>query len=143
MLKPTMYLNAITCAFFGGLFVIAGGSVAVFLGDPPIGLVNALGAALLFNAAHLAFEARKVQPAKKIVMYFVMGDALWVAATGVLVFGGIYITSPQGIFAAMAVAALVGAFAVGQVLYASQARNYGKQENTANSVGVSRSNRIT
>jgi|GEM_PF-4143658 len=60
-----------------------------------------------------------------------------------LEFVGIYITSPQGIFAAMSVAAPVGAFAIEQVLYASQARPFGMQKTTTGSIRILRSNQNT
>ncbi|MEM9059498.1 MAG: hypothetical protein AAGD13_03470 [Pseudomonadota bacterium] len=121
MLKKIMQLNALSCALFGGLFIVNGAGVAGFLGDPPVWLLQVLGALLLANAAHLILEARKPVPPRRAVLYFVAGDVAWVLATIVLLAGGIYVTTLKGAVAASGVAVMVGAFALGQVIFSAPA----------------------
>jgi hypothetical protein len=104
--------NAVSCAVFGGLFVVAPSPVAAFLGQPPApaALIVAIGAVLLLNAVHLGYVATTARPSHWAVTYFSIGDGLWVVATLVLIVSGTWITAPGGIVAALAVALGVGAF---------------------------------
>ena len=114
MLKSVLFANAASCALFGVLFLTSAGSTAAFLGDPPIWLLRALGAGLLFNAAHLIYSARMESPGRLLVLYFIFGDALWVLATVGLITSGLWITTITGMAAAVAVAAFVGLCGFGQ-----------------------------
>ena len=108
---PTKVLqaNAASCLGFGALFAALPGPVAEFLGSPPVWLIRVTGAVLLVNGAHLLWTARR-GPGRAALIYFALGDAAWVAATVLLVAGGIWITTPGGILAAVAVALPVGTF---------------------------------
>ncbi|MFT4999486.1 MAG: hypothetical protein ACI861_002244 [Paracoccaceae bacterium] len=114
MLKTVLIANAASCALFGVVFLTIAGSVATFLGDPPFWLLQVLGAGLLFNAAHLIYAARQNRPNSKLVLYFTLGDALWVLATAGLIATGTWITTSPGIAAAIAVGAYVGLCGIGQ-----------------------------
>lgn len=111
-LKATMGANALSCAVFGLLFVLAPAPVASFLGWPPAPtlVIAGVGAALLVNALHLVYVARRSTPSRWAVVYFSVGDGLWVAATLALILTGTWITAPAGIGAALAVAGAVGTF---------------------------------
>lgn len=121
MLKLVMLLNALSCAVFGAIFVGLGAAVAQFLGDPPVWLIRAIGAGLILNAAHLVIEARKAVPPRNMVMYFATGDAIWVVATLGLILAGVYVTTPLGQAATVAVAAMVGGFGILQAQLAPPA----------------------
>ena len=110
MLKRVMRLNALSCAAFGALFILFPASVALFLGDPPALLLQGLGLALIVNAAHLIFEAARPRPRRAAVFYFVAGDMLWVIGSLALVAGGLFVTTPRGRLATLAVALMVGVF---------------------------------
>ncbi len=128
LLRTALALNAASCLGFGALFAAAPQRVAAFVGDPPGLLVQAIGGALLLNGAHLALAARRPRPIPAEVIWFSLGDYLWWLATLGLVAAGLWVTTPQGIAAALAVAALVAAlgtcqlFALGQVRTGRSAR---------------------
>lgn len=117
-LKTILRLNAASCIGFGALFVAVPGAVAAFLGAPAaprLGIL-ALGALLILNGLHLLHTSLRPDPPRWLVLYFSAGDFLWVAVTAVLVATGVWITSAPGISAALAVAAMVGAMGVAQIL---------------------------
>jgi hypothetical protein len=114
MLKFTLIANAASCALFGAVFLFGASSTAAFLGDPPIWLLRVLGAGLLFNAAHLVYAVQQASPARMLVLYFTIGDAVWVLVTAGLIVSGLWITTNAGILAAIAVAAYVGMCEFGQ-----------------------------
>lgn len=111
MTTKILNANAASCLGFGALFAVFSGPVAGFLGDPPVWLVTVLGAVLIVNGVHLLWAARR-GPRRVELLYFALGDAGWVAGTTVLIASGTWITTGAGIAAAVAVAAVVGAFAV-------------------------------
>ncbi|GAB4543382.1 MAG: hypothetical protein Tsb0010_19910 [Parvularculaceae bacterium] len=111
-LKTILRLNAASCFGFGALFALAPASVAAFLSDTPAPgwLILALGLGLLANGAHLVLAASRAKLRAGEVLHFAIGDFLWVAATIALIVFGVWITTPAGIEAALAVALMVGAF---------------------------------
>ena len=115
MLNAALLANALSCVIFGMIFVFTGPATAMFLGDPPVWLVRVLGMGLFLNSVHLVFIARQAVPKKAVVMYFVMGDALWVIATVTLSLCGIFVTSTAGSWATMAVAISVAACGIIQL----------------------------
>ncbi len=117
MLKTVLIANAASCAVFGALFLLKGTAIAAFLGDPPIWLLQVIGAGLMLNAAFLVFTASQTPPGWRSVYLFIAGDAIWVIATINLLTFGIFVTTPSGIWAAIGVAVFVGACGVGQYRY--------------------------
>lgn len=114
-LATVMRLNALSCLGFGALFALAPGEVAGFLGTAPALPVFVLGVGLLGNGVLLWLAARAGrQPRRREVLFFCAGDLGWVAATLALIAAGLWITTPAGQAAALAVAACVGAMGVGQ-----------------------------
>jgi hypothetical protein len=116
-LTTILRMNAASCIGFGALFVALPGVVAAFLGDPPAPdtVVRLLGGLLLLNGLHLLHTSGQAQPHRWLVLYFSLGDFLWVLATAGLIGAGLWITTPAGVAAAVAVAAAVGAMGIAQV----------------------------
>jgi hypothetical protein len=112
MLKLVLRLNALSCIFFGVLFLGLGGPVASFLGEAPVWLVRGLGALLLGNAALMLASSARHFPAGAEIRLFALGDFAWVAGTMILVGTELYVTTTGGIVAALAVAAMVGVFGI-------------------------------
>ena len=108
MLNHVLRVNAASCTLFGSLFAFAAPAVAYIVGDPPILLLQVLGGGLLLNAALLFWTSRKPHPDRVSVLFFALGDALWVAATLVLIGTGWWITTLIGITLSLGIAALVG-----------------------------------
>lgn len=118
MLKPVLFANAASCLGFGVLFAAFPGGVASFLGTPPQILVMLLGFGLILNGAHILWVARQAAPKRRDVLYFALGDGMWVLATVILLAGGIWITSGAGVSAALVVAIWVGGCGLLQWRYA-------------------------
>ncbi|MDJ0624179.1 MAG: hypothetical protein QNJ17_14515 [Desulfocapsaceae bacterium] len=112
-LKNVMRLNATSCLVFGLTFVIIPESVVDFLAQEtqaPSLIFIILGIALFGNGIHLLWAAARSVPGKLLVLYFSIGDFLWVVATLLLVLAGVWITAPAGIAVSLAVAMMVGTF---------------------------------
>lgn len=108
MLKHTLRANAVSCALFGAIFILAGPVTAELIGDPPLLILQLLGAVLLINAAMLGWTSTRRAPKRLSVLFFSLGDALWVAATAGLLVTGYWITTTSGIVWSIVVAAFVG-----------------------------------
>jgi len=117
-LKLILRLNAASCLIFGALFVAAPDLVAAFLGAAPPLLLRIVGAVLFLNGLHLSWASMRTPLPKVELYYFVAGDASWVLLTVLLLVLGVWITTTPGIAAAIAVAAMVGAFGLLQALAA-------------------------
>lgn len=116
-IKTILRLNAASCIGFGGLFIAVPGAVAGFLGSPPAPemVIGGLGLLLMLNGVHLLHTSSGAQPTRALVLYFSLGDLLWVLATAGLIAAGLWINTAAGITAAIAVAAAVGAMGLAQV----------------------------
>lgn len=114
-LRTVLRLNAASCIGFGLLFLTMPSQLAQFLSSqtPAPGLVlQLIGIALLANGLHLVWTSIHPAPKKALILYFSLGDFLWVVGTLVLLFAGIWVTSVAGILAAIVVAITVGYFGV-------------------------------
>ncbi|AXI48512.1 hypothetical protein C1J03_22450 [Sulfitobacter sp. SK012] len=109
MLKLVLRANAVSCAFFGALFAFAGPATANFTGNPPVLLVQVLGAGLLINALMLVWKSLSADPDRLSILAFALGDAIWVVATALLLITGVWITTAGGIIWAVGIATFVGA----------------------------------
>lgn len=116
LLKTALVLNASSCIFFGILFVAAGSSVNSFIGNNIIWLTPIVGAILIFNGCHLLFASKRANPMCPEILYFIAGDLAWVVASIVLISLGVVITTKLGAIVSLSVAAMVGFFAVLQVI---------------------------
>ena len=116
LLKTTMLLNSSSCIIFGVLFLVASNSVNSFIGNSLSWLTPVVGAILIFNGCHLLLASKRKKPICPEILYFVLGDFVWVIASVVLVVLGFVITSLQGIVVSLLIAAMLGLFGVLQVM---------------------------
>jgi len=116
-LKTILRMNAASCLGFGALFMAAPGAVAAFLGAPPAPdmLILLLGAVLAVNGLHLLHTSLRSEPPRLLVLYFSLGDFLWVAISVALIAAKLWITTAAGIAAAIAVALAVGGMGLAQM----------------------------
>ena len=118
-LNAIMRANALSCILFGLIFASQPLVVSSFLSDSqpaPEWLVLLLGAVLIFNGLHLLWVAKKSSPAALWVLYFSVGDFLWVLGVALIILSGIWITTPVGLLAAIVVSIMVGTFGVMQFI---------------------------
>ncbi len=108
MLKQTLQANAASCLVFGAIFAFAAKTTADYVGNPPVLLLQVLGAGLLVNAVLLGWTSLRTNPDRLSILTFAIGDALWVATTIVLLIAGLWITTTTGIIWSIAIAAFVG-----------------------------------
>jgi len=110
-LSNVMRVNATSCIGFGVIFSLLSEEVAHFLSiskQAPSIVFILLGLVLIFNAFHLIWASLKSMPSKFLVLYFSIGDYIWVLATLYLIFTEMWITTSTGIVAALLVAVIVG-----------------------------------
>ena len=124
-LKNILRANAASCLGFGTVFIIAPAYIAHFLGSPaaPDITLIILGVVLVFNGLHLLWASSKSSPSERLIIYFSSGDFLWVIATLFLILVGLWITTTSGIIAAIAVAVVVGAFGLLQLVKRNELGN--------------------
>lgn len=115
-LKQALLMNSSSCLLFGMLFLLFPSQISVFIGNSIIWLLQLIGAILLFNGLHLIYASKRDKPICPEILYFVLGDFLWVLGTFALVITGAVITSTQGIVASLLIAAMVGALGYMQVI---------------------------
>lgn len=114
-----MRTNAISCLGFGVLFVLLPKLVANFLGGAsaaPQIVILILGVLLVVNGLHLLWASRAALPHKYLILYFSIGDFIWVIVSMGLVASGVWITTLGGVLAACAIAVMVGLFGVRQLM---------------------------
>lgn len=112
-LSNVMKANATSCIGFGIIFSLFSGEVSHFLSlskQAPNIVFILLGLALIFNGCHLIWASLKSMPSKYLVLYFSIGDYIWVLATLYLIFAKMWITTLIGIITALFVAVVVGTF---------------------------------
>lgn len=118
LLKTALRLNAASCIGFGALFTVVPGAVAAFLGQTspaPSLAILILGIGLILNGIGLFLASRAMHPSRLLVLFFSIGDFLWVLLTVVLIVIGVWIETTVGITAALLVAAVVGTFGLLQL----------------------------
>ncbi|MFT5674975.1 MAG: hypothetical protein ACI808_000904 [Paraglaciecola sp.] len=118
-LSNIMRVNAFSCIGFGITFFLFPGKVGSFLSSDmkiPEVILLFLGVGLFFNGIHLLWASFGSTPSKKVVLYFSIGDYIWVIGTSYLLLFGIWITTPMGIWVTILVSGLVGAFGILQML---------------------------
>jgi hypothetical protein len=117
-LKHVMRANAISCVAFGVVFALQPSLVANFLGGAspaPQLYILIVGILLILNGLHLFWASRVPLPQKKLILYFSIGDYIWVIATLVLMVSGVWITTTGGVLVASTVAVMVGLFGILQM----------------------------
>lgn len=118
-LKRVLRANAASCIIFALIFLLKPTEVATFLsGDAPAQavLLQILGVILMLNGVHLLWASVQELPGKLLVLYFSIGDFVWVFASISLVVSKLWITNVPGITATMVVATLVGTLGVLQMI---------------------------
>ena len=118
-LRYIMRANSASCLAFGFLFTIKPGLVAAFLGGmspAPTWVFLLLGIVLIFNGFHLFWASNIDLPKKELILYFSIGDYLWVGVSVGLMLSGIWVTTLGGIVASSIVATMVGLFGVSQMI---------------------------
>ena len=108
-----MRANAASCILFGLVFLLMPADVVAFLDTQaaiPTFVLIILGIGLIINGLDLIRVSRKpvISPAQ--VMYFAVGDFIWVLASIGLVLTNIWVTTRQGITSTLLVAVMVGIF---------------------------------
>lgn len=110
-LKHVLGANAASCLGFGFIFLLAPSAIATYLAQQnpaPEIIITAIGAGLIFHGLHLAWASLLKSPSSGLVLYFSVGDLLWVLATGLLIAKKVWISSPEGVATALLVSLLVG-----------------------------------
>lgn len=117
-LKNVMRSNSASCLLFGTLFSVYPNDVANFLSNSspaPKMLIFSLGLILVLNGLHLLWASQYHRQNQRLILYFSMGDFLWVIGSILLIFSGLWITSTEGKLASTFVAVLVGLFGAFQL----------------------------
>ena len=117
-LKNAMRANATSCLAFGALFALRPSMVVNFLGGEspaPESYILVLGVLLIMNGLHLLWASRFPLPKKELILYFSIGDYIWVIGSGALIISEVWITTTAGVVLTCAVAAMVGFFGVLQM----------------------------
>jgi len=118
-LNHVMKANAISCIVFGSIFLIMPAMVITFLSadiPAPKTIILILGIGLIVNGLHLIWASLKPIPSKALVLYFSIGDFIWVLASISLVLFGIWITTTAGVITTLTVSAMIGFFGIFQML---------------------------
>jgi hypothetical protein len=126
-LKDVLRANAVSCIGFGLLFVFIPSTVAGFLSTErlaPNTAILMLGIALIFNGLHLVWASLRPIPSEPMIIYFSVGDFLWVLATVLLIIFGVWITTPMGIIISLLISTVVGILGVLQVIKRKEMENH-------------------
>lgn len=118
-LNNVMKVNAISCIVFGLIFLIIPSKVIIFLGadiQAPKAILLILGIGLTVNGLHLIWASLKPMPSKALVLYFSLGDFIWVLGSISLVLFGIWINTTAGVITTLVVSAMVGLFGILQMI---------------------------
>ena len=112
-LRSTLRLNATTCVGFGALFALAPDSVGAFLDGFSPAILQWIGIGLIANGLHLGFASTRKSIGRGEMIYFILGDLLWVLGSFVLagLVPGV-IHSLPAISATLGIAMVVGCLAV-------------------------------
>jgi hypothetical protein len=112
-LKVVLRANAASCIIFALIFLLKPTEVATFLGGDAAAqevVLLILGAILLVNGLHLLWASVQSLPSKLLILYFSIGDFIWVFASISLVIQDLWITTAPGVTVSLFVATMIGAF---------------------------------
>lgn len=118
-LSNIMKANAISCIGFGVTFFFLPEEVRNFLStnkQAPSIVFTFLGIGLFINGLHLIWASFKPIPSKILVLYFSIGDYIWVLSASYLLLVGMWITTPIGITITLLVSGMVGTFGLLQMI---------------------------
>jgi len=125
-LSYVMKANAISCIVFGLIFLSIPSKVIMFLSadiQPPETVLLILGTGLIINGLHLTWASLKPMPSRALVIYFSIGDYIWVLGSISLILLGIWITTTAGVITTLVVSAMVGLFGILQMLKRKEMRD--------------------
>ena len=114
-LKLVLRMNATSCIAFGLLGLLIPAHISMFLGDPPVWLVQIVGAVLIANGLHLILAAQRKAINKWEVFYFSFGDLAWWLGSSFLIAMNIWITTTMGAITMYAIAFAVAILGVTQL----------------------------
>jgi hypothetical protein len=121
-----MKANAVSCIGFGIVLFFLPEVVINFLStsnQAPKVVTSVLGFALFFNGLHLIWASFKLMPSKLLVLYFSVGDFIWVISTSYLLLTGLWITTSKGIAVTLVVSLMVGFFGLLQMIKRKEVDN--------------------
>ncbi len=110
-LRNVLKANAVSCIIFGLIFLIIPAKTAHFLSQTnpaPNLLISLIGIILIINGLHLVWASVQATHSKPTILYFSSNDFIWVALSIALIIGKVWITTPKGIAATLAIAMMVG-----------------------------------
>lgn len=110
-LTSVLKANALSCLIFGVIFAVFPSQTGALLdhSEPaPTPLIIALGIVLIFNGFHLLWATLQKTQHPWLILYFCLGDALWVVLSIALLILQLWITSLSGILMTTVVAIAVG-----------------------------------
>ncbi len=117
-IAQVLRLNALSCIAFGLIFLLMPTTITHFLSQSepmPMMFLLILGAGLIINGLHLIITSLKTSPKRNLILYFSVGDFLWVVFTLTLILTQTWITTTEGIMAALIISVLVGGFGILQL----------------------------
>ncbi|HVE77976.1 MAG TPA: hypothetical protein VNA89_03890 [Gemmatimonadaceae bacterium] len=109
-LRRALLLDAAASGTMGLVLAVTAGALEPTLGLP-VALLRWVGIFLLPFAGFLVAVARRPRPPRGAVLTIVVGNALWVVASGLLLLGGRVAPTPLGEAFVLAQAAAVAVFA--------------------------------
>jgi len=130
-----MRANAVSCVTFGLIFLVIPADVIMFLSTDiqvPKTVLLILGAGLIVNGLHLIWASLKPTPSKLLVLYFSVGDYIWVLASISLLLLGIWITTTVGVITTLIVSVMIGIFGILQMLKRKQIGSFQEAEKRMN-----------
>lgn len=114
-LKAALLSNAVFSAVSGLVMTIFGGAVANLIGLGVPLVYQGIGIGLIGFAGLVAWTGTRTPIDPRWVMWISMADGAWVAGTTLLIIVAVGALKPLGIVALLAVAGIVGGFAVWQM----------------------------
>jgi hypothetical protein len=110
-LRRVLQANSFFSTLSGGLFILASGPVAAFLGLDASGIILGTGVLLLLFAADVFYVATRETLNRTFVVGIIAADLLWVAGSALLLLTDWVAWTNAGFWAVVIVADLVATFA--------------------------------
>jgi hypothetical protein len=121
-LRKSLRVNAVFSALSGLAFALASGPVAAFLGNVHPSIVLLVGVQLLFFAGVLVWLSSRSEIPPSLAIGVVVADLLWVVATIIVVYAGLFTRGGEvlaailaGVVLAMAMLQSIGVRRMGAV----------------------------
>ena len=116
-LRSVLRLNSLSCLAFGACFVAFPRSVNIYLAGTDLqhSLIAVLGSVLVLNGVHLFLASFRKNIQRFEIVWFSLGDWLWVLATLALLLLRVLLTTPWGIVTSLIVGFLVFSFGLLQL----------------------------